>query len=479
MSFETPIFTPAIPEIFVMSAGSLVLAIDAFLPDHRRVWTYHLSQVTLVLAAVLCLALYPVTRELTFSNTFVSDGMSAVMKVFILLVTFVAFLYSRDYLRARNLFKGEYYVLGLFAALGMMVLVSAHSLLTVYLGLELLSLCLYAMVALHRDSFIACEAAMKFFVLGALASGMLLYGMSMLYGTTGTLDLAEIHSFVAQHSDRNLILVLALVFIMVGIAFKLGAVPFHMWIPDVYQGAPTPVTLFIGSAPKLAAFAMLIRLLVDGMLGLQADWTEMLIVLAVLSMAIGNIVAIAQTNLKRMLAYSTIAHVGFMLLGVIAGSQAGYASSMFYIVVYALMAMGGFGMIILLSRAEFEADELDDFKGLNERSPWYAFMMLIVMMSMAGIPPFVGFWAKWAVLVALVDSGTVWLAAVALAFAVVGLYYYLRVVWLMYFEKPEQSLAITPPTDLRLMLSVNALAVLGLGLYPGALMTLCINVFNV
>jgi NADH-quinone oxidoreductase subunit N len=329
---------------------------------------------------------------------------------------------------------------------------------------------------MHRESLVASEAAMKYFVLGALASGMLLYGMSMLYGVTGTLNLIEVGQVVAEQSEQNLVLVIGLVFIVVAIAFKLGAVPFHMWIPDVYEGAPTSVTLFIGTAPKIAAFAMLMRLLVEGLGGLQSDWMQMLIPLSVLSLAVGNIVAIAQSNLKRMLAYSTIAHVGFLLLGIIAGSPAGYAASMFYTIAYALMAMGAFGMIILLSRAGFESDALEDFRGLNDRSPWLAFLMLVLMMSMAGVPPFLGFWAKWAVLLEVVNAGMIWLAVVAVVFSIIGLYYYLRLVRLMYFDRSEAMERITAGFDLRVMMSTNALAILALGIYPSGLMALCTSV---
>ncbi len=475
MDFVIPEFMPAAPEMFVLGVACLILTLDVYLPERYRPFTYHLSQATLISAAVMCIALYPSAPQVTFYGTFVSDAMSAVLKIFILLVSYFAFFYMRTYLLERNLLKGEYFVLGLFAVLGMMVLVSAHSLLTVYLGLELLSLCLYALVALNRDSISGSEAAMKYFVLGALASGMLLYGMSLIYGVTGTLDLTEIRDFVAAQQGDSIILVLGLVFVLVGIAFKLGAVPFHMWVPDVYEGAPTPVTLFISSAPKMAAFGMLMRLLVDGLPGLQQDWTGMLAILAVLSMGIGNIVAIAQSNLKRMLAYSTIAHVGFLFLGIIAGSPSGYAASMFYIITYALMSMGGFGMIIWLGRAGFEADRLDDFKGLNDRNPWFAFLMLILMLSMAGVPPFVGFWAKWSVLREVIVAGSTWLAVVGVAFAIIGLFYYLRVVRLMYFEKPEEPLPVVSSPEMRVMMSTNALAILALGVYPGGLLALCVQ----
>ena len=475
MSFTTPDMAPATPELFLLAAACTVLVADVYVPERLRMLTYHLAQFSLVIAAGLCLALLPETPQVTFNGTFVADAMGALLKVFILLATYFAFFYSKIYLRARGLFKGEYFVLGLFAVLGMMVLVSAGSLLTVYLGLELLSLSLYAMVAMNRTSITASEAAMKYFVLGALASGVLLYGMSMIYGATGTLDLAAIRGHVAGLDGRNMVLILGLVFVIVGIAFKLGAVPFHMWVPDVYEGAPTSVTLFIGSAPKIAAFGMLMRLLVDGLPGLHGDWTGMLIILSVLSMGVGNIIAIAQTNLKRMLAYSTIAHVGFLFLGIIAGSEAGYSASMFYIIVYAFMSMGGFAMIVVLGGADSEADRIVDFKGLNDRNPWYAFLMLILMLSMAGVPPFLGFWAKWSVLREVVASGMTWLAVVAVIFSIIGLFYYLRVIRMMYFEKAEQPAPLSVGADMRIMVSANALAILALGVYPSGLLALCVS----
>ena len=473
MEFMMPDFMLAAPEMFLLGMTCLILVVDAYVPERYRPLTYHLSQATLVVTLVLSIALFPRVPSVTFYGMFVSDGMSAALKVFILLITYFVFFYSRAYLQERNLFKGEYFVLGLFAVLGMMVLVSAHSLLTVYLGLELLSLCLYSLVALNRDSITASEAAMKYFVLGALASGMLLYGMSLIYGATSTLNLDEISSFIAVYQGEDMILTLGLVFVLVGIAFKLGAVPFHMWVPDVYEGAPTSVTLFIASAPKIAAFGMLMRLLVDGLSGLQEDWSGMLTILAILSMGIGNVVAIAQTNLKRMLAYSTIAHVGFLFLGIIAGTASGYAASMFYIISYALMSMGAFGMIVWLGQAGYEADRLEDFKGLNERNPWFAFLMMVLMLSMAGAPPFVGFWAKWSVLREVIASGSTWIAVVAVAFAVIGLFYYLRVVRLMYFEKADDQTPVASTSEMRVMVSTNALAILALGVYPGGLLALC------
>lgn len=463
----------ALPEILVLVAACVVLLVEASASERYRALVYQLSQASLVIAGAALVGLYPVARVEGFSGMFVRDPVGSVVALFILIVAYFVFAYSREYLESRSILRGEFYVLGLFAVLGMMVLVSAGSLLSVYLGLELLSLSLYAMVALHRESEVASEAAMKYFVLGAIASGMLLYGISMIYGATGTLELGSIAAAAATAESPRVVLVFGLVFLVVGLGFKLGAVPFHMWIPDVYQGAPTAMTLFISSAPKLAAFAMAFRLLVDGVPQLSAEWQQMLVGLSVLSMAVGNVVAIAQTNLKRMLAYSTIAHVGFLLLGFIAAGPSGYAAALFYAIVYALMGMGAFGMIILLGRAGFEADRLDDFRGLNERSPWSAFMMLVLMFSMAGVPPFLGFWAKWSVLAAVVGAGFVWLAVVAVVFAIIGAFYYLRVVRLMYFEKPEDLAPIAARQGIRVMLSVNALAILALGIYPGALLGLC------
>ena len=477
MTLDSSEFMVVLPEIFVLSMACVILVLDLFLNDEERFISYWLTQITLVFAAVITLSLSNGETEVVFFGTYIADAMGSTLKVFIFLVTALAFLYSRHYLAARELFKGEFYVLGLFGMLGMMVMVSAHSMLTVYLGLELLSLSLYAMVAFNRDAYPCSEAAMKYFVLGALASGMLLYGMSILYGLTGTLNISAIANAVGQQAV-TVPLVFATTFIVVGLAFKLGAVPFHMWVPDVYQGAPTPVTLYLGSASKIAAFAMVMRLLVESIGALQSEWQGMLIALAVLSLAIGNVVAIAQTNLKRMLAYSTISHVGFLFLGILAGTQQGYAASMFYIITYALMAAGAFGMIILLSRAGFEADEIDDFKGLNQRNSWFAFVMLILMFSMAGVPPTVGFYAKLSVLKAVVDIDMIWLAAVAVFFSVIGAFYYIRLVKVMYFDKAEDEQPLASQFDLRLGLTANGLAVLLLGIFPGGLMALCYQVMT-
>jgi NADH-quinone oxidoreductase subunit N len=470
---------PAIPEVFVFAMACLILLIDVFLHDRHRVTTYFMTQATLVGATILTVSLHSAPAEVTFDGMFISDAMGDVLKVFIYLVTGVVFLYSREYLVARGIFKGEFFVLGLFGLLGMMIMVSAYNMLTLYLGLELLSLSLYAMAALHRDSVAASEAAMKYFVLGAIASGMLLYGISMIYGMTGSLGIEEVGSYI-RHAGKadDPVLLFGATFIIVGIAFKIGAAPFHMWIPDVYHGTPTAVTLFISTAPKIAAFAILMRMVADGLGGLQMHWHDMIAALAVLSIAVGNVVALAQSNIKRLLAYSTISHIGFVLLGVLTGSVGGYSGAMFYILVYALMTLGAFGMVVLLSRTGFEADRLEDFKGLNERNPWFAFMMLIIMFSTAGVPPTVGFYAKLAVLRAVVDAGMVWLAVFAVLFSVIGAAYYLRVVKFMYFEKAEDTSPLVSPFDMRAVMSANGLVILALGIYPSALMGLCAAVMG-
>ncbi|MCC6207221.1 MAG: NADH-quinone oxidoreductase subunit NuoN [Gammaproteobacteria bacterium] len=478
MDFISPNLSPALPEIFLLGMICVVIVADLFVDDQNRIITYLLAQASLLGPAVLTVALHSPSPVITFSGMFISDNMSDVLKVFLYLVTAVVFLYSREYLSVRGILKGEFFVLGLFALLGMMIMTSAYNLLTLYLGLELLSLSLYAMTAMNRDSIAASEAAMKYFVLGAIASGMLLYGMSMLYGATGNLGIEEIGDYVRRSPADDKVLLFGMTFVVVGLAFKLGAVPFHMWIPDVYHGAPTAVTLFIGTAPKIAAFAMVMRLLADGLGGLHVEWRTMLMVLAVLSIGIGNVIAIAQRNIKRMLAYSTIAHVGFLLLGILAGTRAGNSAAMFYVLVYSLMTLGAFGMVILLSRAGFEADELEDFKGLNERNPWFAFIMLIIMFSMAGVPPTVGFYAKLSVLRAVIDVGLVWLAVFAVLFSVIGAFYYLRLIKFMYFDRPDDTAPLVVNFDMRAVMSANGLLVLGLGIYPGALMGLCAAVMN-
>lgn len=477
MTLEMLNLSIAIPEMFLLALVCTVLVVDVYLKDERRNVTYILSQVGLIITLLLIAQQSPESRDQAFNGLFVSDALSTALKYVVVILVALVFVYSRNYLKDRDIFKGEFYVLGLFGLLGMMVMISANHFLSIYLGLELLSLSLYAMVAFDRDNPNAAEAAMKYFVLGAIASGMLLYGMSMVYGMTGSLNIVEVAMSIEQMKESNIVLIFGLVFMVIGLAFKMGAVPFHMWLPDVYHGSPSTVTSYIASAPKVAGFAMIIRLLAEGMGGMQADWQGMLVIMAVLSMVLGNVVAIAQTNLKRMLAYSTISHVGFIMLGLLAGSQEGYAAAMFYTIVYALMSLGSFGVIILLARKGFEADELNDLKGLNQRSPWFAFMMLILIFSMAGVPPTVGFWAKLAVLKAVVNIDMLWLALVAVFFSIIGVYYYLRVIKLMYFDDAEDKADISCSTDMQIALSANGLSILLLGIYPAALMTVCIAAF--
>ena len=476
MQYITPLW-PAYPELFLLVMACVILIADLFISDDNRIFTYGLTQFTLAGCAVLTFFTGNAEPVYTFSGMFVDDLMADALKLLTCLAVITILVYSRAYIAVRGMFRGEFFTLTLFATLGMMVMISANHLLTLYLGLELLSLSLYAMVALQRDSVQATEAAMKYFVLGALASGMLLYGMSMLYGATGTLEITELAQLSAEGVRAPAVLVFGLVFIVAGLGFKLGAVPFHMWVPDVYQGAPTAVTLFIGSAPKFAAFAIVMRLLAQAM-GADAlveEWRQMLLIMAVLSLAIGNLAAIMQTNLKRMLAYSTISHMGFLLLGVLSGTIDGYGAGMFYVVVYVLMTLGAFGIILLLSRDGFEAENLDDYKGLNQRSPWYAFLMLLLMFSMAGIPPTVGFYAKLSVLQAVVQIGWWWVAVIAVLFSLIGAFYYLRIVKLMYFDAPQDTAPVSAAGDVRALLSVNGLAMLVLGIAPQPLMVLCIE----
>ncbi|PHS70763.1 MAG: NADH-quinone oxidoreductase subunit NuoN [Methylophaga sp.] len=478
MTFQVSNMSLALPEMFMLAMACIVLMVVAFLGKKGTDLVYRLSQLTLIITAIIIYRSIGEIGGLTFDGTYIKDAFSDVLKLAICLINVVVLLYSTAYLKARNLFKGEYYVLALFSTLGMMVMVSAYHFLTLYLGLELMSLCLYAMVAMHRDSSVATEAAMKYFILGAIASGMLLYGMSIIYGVTGTLSIASVANVIQAGGIDNTVLSFGLVFLIIGIGFKLGAVPFHMWLPDVYHGAPTAVTLFIATAPKIAAFAMAIRLLVDGLADVHQYWQDMLIMLSILSIILGNIIAIAQTNLKRMLAYSTISHVGFILLGILSGSAEGYAGSMFYALTYALMSLGAFGMILLMSRQGFEAENIEDYKGLSERNPWYALMMLILMFSMAGIPPLVGFYAKLAVIKSIVDVDLLSVAIVAVLMSVIGAYYYLRMIKVMYFDQPTQQTDLQSPTEMRVVISANALAVLALGIFPGSLMAICISVFS-
>jgi NADH-quinone oxidoreductase subunit N len=467
-----------LPEAILLAAACAILVVDAFLPDRLRHLSWWATQLALIGGAVACawITVHAFDRPPgpALNGLVVDDMLSGLFRFFTCIAVALTLFYARGYFTDRGLFRGETFVLALTTLLGMLVMISAGNFVTLYMGLELQSLSLYAMVAMHRASRRASEAAMKYFVLGALASGMLLYGMSMVYGATGSLDLNRVGDAVLAGTANRVILVFGLVFIVSAIAFKLGAVPYHMWIPDVYDGAPTAVTLLLGTAPKLAAFAFMMRLLVVALGGLEFDWQGMLIVLSLLSMILGNVIAIAQTNIKRMLAYSTIANMGFLLLGFLAANLDGYSSAMFYAVAYALTSLASFGMVMLLAREGFEADRLEDFKGLNQRSPWWAFVMLLVMFSLAGIPPTIGFYAKFTVFMAAVEAGFVWLAVVAVMASLVGAFYYLRIVKLMYFDDATDTSPIVARGDNRALLSLNGIALLYFGIFPQTLLSWCV-----
>jgi len=479
-------FALATPEILLLVFGLAILLVDAVSNHPERKPTFLLSMLALgVLTVVSALQWKNGVAGSTFNGLYVTDELSHLLKIASYIAVGATLVYGRVYAQVRDMMRGgELYVLTLFALLGQMVMISSGNLISIYLGLELMSLALYALIALRRDNVVATEAAMKYFVLGALASGFLLYGMSMIYGATGHLDLAEVSKVIAAGKAEKLALVFGIVFLVSGLAFKLGAVPFHMWVPDVYQGSPTAVTLILGGAPKLAAFAITLRLLVDGLHGLAADWQPMLMILAVLSLAIGNLTAIAQSNFKRMLAYSTISHMGFVLLGLMSGSVAGkpelssaaYGASLFYMLTYVLTTLASFGIVLLLSRQGFECEHIDDLKGLNRRSPWHAAIVLLLMFSLAGIPPLVGFYAKLAVLQALISAGHVTLAVIAVLFSLIGAFYYLRVVKVVYFDEPAADAAPMVATcGQRGVLSVNGALILILGILPGGLMALCVQ----
>jgi NADH-quinone oxidoreductase subunit N len=461
----------AAPEFWVLGMACVILIVDLFLSEERR-------GIIHMLAIMSDYAAQGTATALAFKGTFIRDTMGDVLKLFSYLVLAIVFIYAKFCLRQFRMFRADFYTLSLFALLGVMLLISANSLVMIYLGLELISLSSYALVAYDRDSRTGSEAAMKYFVLGSMASGMLLYGMSMIYGATGSLDLYRIAEAVQSMGGDSPLLVFGLVFLVVGMAFKLGVVPFHMWIPDVYHGAPVATTLFISSVPKMAAFAMAIRLLHTGLGEMHTDWSQMLSVLALLSIVLGNLAAIAQSNIKRMLAYSTISHMGFMLMGLLPGTADGFGAGMFYVIVYSLMSAAGFGMVILLSSHGVEADKLDDFKGLNQRNSWYAAVMAMVMFSMAGVPVFVGFFAKWLVIKAALDAGMLWLAIVAVVFSVVGAFYYIRVVKLMYFDEPVTESPIKAPVDFRAAISFNGVMMLGLGIFSSSLIAVCMASFG-
>ena len=468
-------FMPVLPEIIVALMGCLILVIDLYLPKDDKRLSFVLTLATLAAALVVVIGGFGNWAGILFHGAVADDAMADMVKIGILVTVLLLVVYSYNYTRDRDLLRGEFLVLILFAVVGMMVLASASHMLSLYMGLELLSLCLYALIALRRDSSEASESAMKYFVLGALASGILLYGMSILYGLTGTLEIAALANAVGNMEPNSLPLVLGLIFVVVGLAFKLGAVPFHMWVPDVYQGSPTCATILIGSAPKLAAFAMVARLLVEGLGDLHQHWGDMLAILAILSVAIGNTIAIAQTNIKRMLAYSTISHMGFFLFGIVSGTVTGYGASLFYVLVYAIMSVGAFGMLLVLSAKDFEAENLEDLKGLNQTHPWLAFLMLLLMFSMAGVPPTVGFYAKLSVINALVASDHITIAVIAVLFAVVGAFYYIRVVKFMYFDDADGERIVTRQPFAGTMLSVNALGVLLVMPFAGVLIDFCLK----
>jgi NADH-quinone oxidoreductase subunit N len=465
----------AAPQWFVLIMTCVTLLVSLWSGKKASPWTYGLSQVTLLGAVVITALMYDQPRTVAFYGNMIFDKISALLTIFVCVITAFVLLYSRDYLKQHKMAYTEYHVLTLFSALGMMVLVSSYSFISLYVGLELFTLPLYALIALRRDAAVFAEASMKYFVMGAMASGMLLYGLSMLYGATGTVDIPSIASaIVGLPQGQHLIIVFGLVFVLAGIAFKLGAVPFHMWVPDVYDGSPNTVTLMIATGPKIAAFGLVVRLLAEALPDVHVAWQHGLILIAVLSIVLGNIVAIVQTNIKRMLAYSSIAHMGYMLLGIIAGTASGYSASMFYTLIYAIMSLAAFGLVSMLSRDGVDIQRIEDLRGLNARNPWLAFMMLLVMFSMAGVPPLAGFMAKIAVLEAVISVGQVWLAVVALLFAIVGAYYYLRVVKVMYFDEPIKKTDIELPSmDMRVAMTINGLSVLILGMFPAVLMGLC------
>lgn len=467
---------PLLPELVVIIGAFALLMLDLFLDERRRVVS-HLFAIAVLAIATIMIATGVGGHGTILSGMFIRDVAADVMKVTIGVVGILAMIYTWPYLRARDLYKGEVSVLMLFATAGMMLLVSSGSLVMVYLGLEMLALCSYALVAVDRDSPLASEAAIKYFVLGALASGLLLYGLSLIYGATGTLQLDQI-AIASQANTSSLMLITGVVFVVAGIAFKFGAAPFHMWLPDVYHGAPTPITLFIGSAPKLAAFGMTYRLLEVGAAPFEDHWRLLLAGLAVLSLAIGNLTALVQTNLKRLLAYSTVSHVGFLFVGLAGGGREGFAAALFYAISYAIMSAAAFGAIIVLSRRGFEADRIDDYKGLNARNPWMAGLILCIMASLAGVPPFLGFWAKLAVLRAALQGDMLWLTIVGVVFAVIGAFYYLRVIKAMYFDEPEgQAMEASNDRPLRIVFGVNALALLALGLAWSPIMAWCQRAF--
>ena len=472
LSFDLAELYYIAPEIFLFSSMLAILLISLFLKGAFRQLSYYLSQLTLALSAVLTWLVLPEISEriIIFSNSFILDYFAGVLKIFVYIFAMIILLYSRHYLLSHKLYKGEFFVLFLSAVLGMSVLISGYSLLTIYLGLELLSLSFYTLIAFATQRTGAIEAALKYFVLAAIASGILLYGMSMIYGISGSINIADISDF-AKNTEllaqrELLVLNFGLVFIIIGIAFKLGAVPFHMWLPDVYEGSPTATTMLLATIPKLAVLAMLMRLLVEALGGLLSYWQDILMLLAISSIIIGALVAILQSDIKRMLAYSTISHIGFILLGFVSGVISGYVSAFFYTLAYILSSLVAFGVIILLNKKGFEAQKISDYKGLAKTNPWFALLMLIAMLSMAGVPPFIGFYAKFFILQQIISAGFIYLGIIAVIFAVVSAYYYLGVIKAMYFESSEKEIEVSAHIDMQLMLSINALLIVIIGIFP-------------
>ena len=470
-------FMPLLPEIFLLSAACIILLVDVFSNDFDRKITYQLSQLALLSTAIIVIAQFPDVQYYLYSRHFVLDPMAGMIKLSVLALTMLSLLYAKPYILKRKILRGEYYLLHLFAVLGMMVLVSGASLLTLYLGLELLSLSLYALVAMQRHSSLSAEAAVKYFVMGAIASGFILYGMSFIYGVTGKIHITDIAEFLVAN-EASLTLRFALVFIVVGVAFKFGAVPFQMWVPDVYHGAPVSATAFIASAPKIAIFGFAVRILAYGFEQVVVDWQGLLIILSVLSMLVGNIVALAQTNIKRLLAYSAIAHVGYFLLGIISANGEGYSASFFYIISYAIMSLGGFGCLIYLTKGEKDVEHINEFAGLGKRNPWAGLLVSFLFLSMAGLPPFIGFWAKLEVIKAVLEANLIWLAIVAAVMSIVGLFYYLRVVKVIFFDESDNDTRIRTNRGLRLALGISGMTVVALGLFPAKLIELCQNAFQ-
>ena len=468
----------ALPEMIILTTACVALLADLFLRHRFKSIAFSCATLGLVLAGIVSFLFLGQYNVVIFNGLFISDDTAQLMKIFIYISVFLSFFYSRQYIQERQMPTGDYYVLGLFSTLGMMTLVSAHSLLTIYLGLELLSLPLYALTAIRRANSDSSEAAMKYFVMGAIASGMLLYGISLLYGATGKLDLLDIANVIAQNwNEQSGLISFALVFILAGVGFKLAAMPFHMWVPDVYQGAPTSVTLFIGTAPKIAAVGMALRVLTIGLPEIVSQWQQIILIMALLSSGAGNLLAIAQTNIKRLLAYSAISHMGYSLFGILAATASGYAAALYYVLVYGVTSAAAFGLIVLMSHSGVEVEAIDDLKGLNKRNPWLALMMMLVMLSMAGIPPLVGFFTKLLVLKALVDAQLTWVAVLGLVFAVLGAVYYLRIIKVMYFDDAVDPTPVKLSKTTKLVFSVNCLSLLYLGIFPSMLITACINAF--